>query len=64
MQNNEIFASLEEMLKYLQSGLVGEYEKEKKHYEELKAQRKTHEAHPFRDIPNLTRRSIDEKIPL
>lgn len=64
MENNEIFASLEEMLKYLESGLVGEYEKEKKHYEELKAKRKTHDAHPFRDILNLTRRSVDDKIPL
>jgi len=64
MENNEIFASLEEMLKYLESGLVGEFEREKKHYEEIKEKRKTQQGHPFGDIPSLTRRSFDDKIPV
>lgn len=61
---NEVLVSLQTMLLYLESGNLSEYEKEKNHYEELKKKRKAQEAHPFRDIPSLIRRSIDDKIPL
>lgn len=65
MQNvNEVLISLQNMLLALESGRLSDYEEEKKHYEKLKENRKTQQPHPFRDIPNLIRRSFGDKIPL
>lgn len=51
VETNEVFTSLQNMLLALELGQLTDYEKEKKHYDELKKRRKTQQEHPFGDCP-------------